>query len=592
MVFLPDLGAPTPERRPARPGSTPAGGSAPRWFDAGARGVRPHRLAGGGARRGERGPPRPSRAGCSTSRSPGRATSWSSPARGGRSGRLAHLPAGAAWSRRRSAASAALARRIPLAEAATAGARPAARRPPAPAAGPPRRRRRRRASPAPPPPRPIRLPVTELAEYARCPRRHLPGRVLGLPEPPGYAAAPPTTIRRAPPRAARWPTPCSPRLELAAPPLERRAQLAAVAARRGYDPADPGWGGSSARCSASWPRRRARAGRGGRGRGGSGARCRSCCGSTGTGRPAACYLVGAIDALVTPRPEGRLTGGRLQVRRPARRGGRPLPAPAPAPTRWPPARAHPGRPRARPGSSSCAATSARSTSRPTPEELARLRPRCAGPGRRCSPRRRGPDAGRARARRGALPRARAAARGALLPRRGRCRGSDARRASALARHRWSPGRCPLDSCRRPAGRCPPRRPPSSAGARTMADDRAREADPLLVRLRQPGDARQPPPAAHARPPRRHRQDGDPPGRPGLRARPGPLLRAEPGGLRPRVPLPARHRRRAATPTRRRSASSRRGRRSSPARSRSSSRSTTPTRSPRSAARPARRSPPR
>ena len=40
------------------------------------------------------------------------------------------------------------------------------------------------------------------------------------------------------------------------------------------------------------------------------------------------------------------------------------------------------------------------------------------------------------------------------------------------------------------------------------------------------------------------QDGDPAGRPGLRARPGPLLRAEPGRLRPALPLPARDRRRA------------------------------------------------
>ena len=39
------------------------------------------------------------------------------------------------------------------------------------------------------------------------------------------------------------------------------------------------------------------------------------------------------------------------------------------------------------------------------------------------------------------------------------------------------------------------------------------------------------------------QDGDPAGRPGLRARPGALLRAQPRGLRPALPLRARHRRR-------------------------------------------------
>ena len=44
--------------------------------------------------------------------------------------------------------------------------------------------------------------------------------------------------------------------------------------------------------------------------------------------------------------------------------------------------------------------------------------------------------------------------------------------------------------------------------------------------------------------RRHRQAGDPAGRPGLRARPGAQLRAEPAGLRSALPLPARDRGRA------------------------------------------------
>ena len=44
--------------------------------------------------------------------------------------------------------------------------------------------------------------------------------------------------------------------------------------------------------------------------------------------------------------------------------------------------------------------------------------------------------------------------------------------------------------------------------------------------------------------RRHRQAGDPAGRPGLRARPGAQLRAQPAGLRPALPFPARDRGRA------------------------------------------------
>jgi ATP-dependent exoDNAse (exonuclease V) beta subunit len=86
----------------------------------------------------------------------------------------------------------------------------------------------------------VRLAVTELAEYARCPRRHLLGRVLGLPEPRG---APGVPAADDPGRATARGTLAHAMLaeaDLGAPPLERRAQLAAAAARRGYDPSTPG----------------------------------------------------------------------------------------------------------------------------------------------------------------------------------------------------------------------------------------------------------------------------------------------------------------------------------------------------------------
>ncbi|ACG72572.1 UvrD/REP helicase [Anaeromyxobacter sp. K] len=132
-----------------------------------------------------------------------------------------------------------LARRIPVAEdvaAAMADAPPAPARAAAstaePLAPPPL------APPAPP--AATRAAVTELAEYARCPRRHLLGRVLGIPEPRGAPGVPPGDD---PGRATARGTLAHAMLaetDLGAPPLERRAQLAAAAARRGYDPASPG----------------------------------------------------------------------------------------------------------------------------------------------------------------------------------------------------------------------------------------------------------------------------------------------------------------------------------------------------------------
>ncbi|ABC82282.1 UvrD-helicase domain-containing protein [Anaeromyxobacter dehalogenans] len=130
-----------------------------------------------------------------------------------------------------------LARRIPMAEVTAPGPAPAQLAPAdgspaAPLAPPPL------APPAPP--SPVRAAVTELAEYARCPRRHLLGRVLGIPEPRGAPGVPPGDD---PGRATARGTLAHAMLaetDLGAPPLERRAQLAAAAARRGYDPASPG----------------------------------------------------------------------------------------------------------------------------------------------------------------------------------------------------------------------------------------------------------------------------------------------------------------------------------------------------------------
>ncbi|HUL59139.1 MAG TPA: UvrD-helicase domain-containing protein, partial [Anaeromyxobacteraceae bacterium] len=132
-----------------------------------------------------------------------------------------------------------LVRRIDHAEAATARAGDPL---PAVEAGPP--------SP-PPPSRPPRLPgaarvesvrmaVTALAERFRCPRRHHFLHVLGIAEPRGAAGGP---AGEDPGRATARGTLAHAMLaeaDLAAGPLERRAQLAAAAARRGHDPQAPG----------------------------------------------------------------------------------------------------------------------------------------------------------------------------------------------------------------------------------------------------------------------------------------------------------------------------------------------------------------
>jgi ATP-dependent exoDNAse (exonuclease V) beta subunit len=128
--------------------------------------------------------------------------------------------------------------RVPAGEAGTfAAGRPLPPLPPAPPAG-----RGGLAAPRLAPAAPVaavRTAVTDLAEYARCPRRHHLARVLRVPEQRGARAG----AHDDPGRATLRGTLAHAMLaesDLAAPPLERRAQMAAAAARRGHDPAGPG----------------------------------------------------------------------------------------------------------------------------------------------------------------------------------------------------------------------------------------------------------------------------------------------------------------------------------------------------------------
>ncbi|HET6412458.1 MAG TPA: UvrD-helicase domain-containing protein [Anaeromyxobacter sp.] len=91
----------------------------------------------------------------------------------------------------------------------------------------------------PAPLRVVRMAATDLAEYARCPRRDLFGRVLRIPEPRGARTPPADDPARATSRGTLAHAMLS-EVDLSAPPLERRAQLEAVASRRGYDPRGPG----------------------------------------------------------------------------------------------------------------------------------------------------------------------------------------------------------------------------------------------------------------------------------------------------------------------------------------------------------------
>jgi ATP-dependent exoDNAse (exonuclease V) beta subunit len=131
-----------------------------------------------------------------------------------------------------------LLRRVALADAGTLAAGPPlpveVEAPPAPvpALAPPRL-----AGPAPV--AAVRVAVTDLAEYARCPRRHHLGRFLAIPEPRGAARAPADDPGRATLRGTLAHAMLA-ETDLAAPPLERRAQMAAAAVRRGHDPASAG----------------------------------------------------------------------------------------------------------------------------------------------------------------------------------------------------------------------------------------------------------------------------------------------------------------------------------------------------------------
>jgi len=188
--------------------------------------------------------------------------------------------------------------RVPASEAATCAA--AAALPAAPPASPPA------AAPLAPPrlvPAPpvaaVRVAVTDLAEYARCPRRHHLGRFLRIPEPSGLRGG----AHDDPGRATARGTLAHAMLaesDLAAPPLERRAQLQAAAARRGYDPASAGVRRILAEVArfadSEGGRALAAASREGR----LSREVPFLLRVDGDGAPAA-YLVGAIDALVAGR---------------------------------------------------------------------------------------------------------------------------------------------------------------------------------------------------------------------------------------------------------------------------------------------------
>jgi ATP-dependent exoDNAse (exonuclease V) beta subunit len=130
-----------------------------------------------------------------------------------------------------------LSRRIPLGEAGSLAVGP-----PLPAAPPPHLPEPAAAAPprlAPPPPAPpVRVAVTDLVEWARCPTRHFLSRRLHLVERPGGAGAPDDDPDRATARGTLAHAALA-ALDLAAPPLERRAQLVACARRLGHDPSAP-----------------------------------------------------------------------------------------------------------------------------------------------------------------------------------------------------------------------------------------------------------------------------------------------------------------------------------------------------------------
>jgi ATP-dependent exoDNAse (exonuclease V) beta subunit len=191
-----------------------------------------------------------------------------------------------------------LVRRVPYAEAGTLAAGPALPEGGRTGAPPPSLPAPRLARPAPV--AALRVAVTDLAEFARCPRRHRFSRLLGLPEPRGVPRGP---VGDDPARATARGTLAHALVaeaDLAAPPLERRAQLQAAASRRGYDPASPAVRRILAEVSrfadSEAGRELARAGREGR----LSREVPFLLRLDGDGVPAA-YLVGALDALVVGR---------------------------------------------------------------------------------------------------------------------------------------------------------------------------------------------------------------------------------------------------------------------------------------------------
>ena len=88
------------------------------------------------------------------------------------------------------------------------------------------------------PPLPLRLPVTSLAEYARCPRRHWMVVQMQLPE-PSVDAHGGDDPERATVRGTLAHSLLA-EVDLLAPPSSRRVLLAAAATRRGGDPNRPG----------------------------------------------------------------------------------------------------------------------------------------------------------------------------------------------------------------------------------------------------------------------------------------------------------------------------------------------------------------
>ena len=152
---------------------------------------------------------------------------------------------------------------------------------------------------AAPPIAAVRVAVTELAEHARCPRRVFLARHAGIAEHRGGAEPADDDPERATARGTLAHAMIA-EVDLTAPPLERRAQLIAAAARRGHDPQARGVRRILAevtRFLESAPGRRlSSAARSGTLR----REIPFLLRLEGDGAPS-CYLVGALDALVEER---------------------------------------------------------------------------------------------------------------------------------------------------------------------------------------------------------------------------------------------------------------------------------------------------